>query len=107
MRKKTHKISYIRKSFARKSRVSLPFAVAALICCIASLGISAYRQGNGDVNVAAWGVSSMIFAVISLLYSVSAFLEKEMNYLLAKISLGISGVLLVIWVSVVVVGVFG
>lgn len=105
MQKKTRRISYIKKPFAGKSLVSLPFGLAALVCFAVSLGISARMQGNGDVSVAAWGLSSIIFAVISLVYSVSAFLEKERNYILAKISLGLSAVLLVFWVSAVVVGV--
>lgn len=107
MRKKQHRISYIRKPFARKSLISFPFSMAALICGLVSLGISAHMQGQGEVNVAAWGLSSIIFAVISLCYSVTALLEKEMNYLLAKISLGISGVLLVFWTCLVLVGLIG
>lgn len=107
MQKKPRRISYIRKPFARRGFVSFPFAIAALFCCIASLGISTYLQGNGDVNVAAWGLSSIIFAVVSLVYSAMSFLEKERNYILAKISLGVSAVLVVFWLCLVIVGLVG
>ncbi|MCI6888215.1 MAG: calcium:proton exchanger, partial [Lachnospiraceae bacterium] len=62
MPKRQHRISYIKKPFAKKSLVSLPFACVALAAGAVSLIISAYHQGNGDVNVAAWGFSSMVFA---------------------------------------------
>lgn len=107
MQKKPHKISYVKKPFARRSRISFPFALAALGCCIASLGISARLQGNGDLDVAAWGVSSMIFSVISIVYAGTSFLEKEMNYILSKISLTISAALLVFWIGLLLVGLLG
>lgn len=104
MQKKIRKISYIKKPFARKSFISLFFGFVAFVCCMVSLGISISMQGNGDVRVAAWGLSSIIFSAVSLVYSFSSFLEKEMNYILAKISLLVSAVLLVFWISAVVVG---
>lgn len=107
MPKRQHRISYIRKPFARKSLVSLPFSCLALAGCVVSLAISVYHQGNGDVNVAAWGFSSIVFAVISLLYSAASFVEQEKNYILSKISLIISAVLLVFWVCMLIVGLIG
>lgn len=101
------KISYIKKPFARKSLVSLPFALLALASCVVSLAISVHHQGSGDINVAAWGVTSMIFGVIALCYSITSFVEQEKNYILAKISLAISSLLLVFWICMVVVGLVG
>lgn len=107
MRRRTRRISYIKKPFARKSFVSIGFLLAALLCAAASFAISVSFQGNGDVEIAAWGLSSMIFTVVSLVYAVSSFLEKEMNYLLAKISLAVSGLLLALWLGVLVLGFLG
>ena len=104
MQKRQRKISYIKKPFARGSRISLPFAAVSLACFVMSLVISVRHQGNGDVNAAAWGFSSIVFAVISLVYSVASLMEKEMNYILSKISLGISGVLLVCWICMTIAG---
>lgn len=105
MQKKPHKISYIKKPFARKSFAGLSFAAVALVSGLVSLGISIRMEGNGGLNIAAWGLSSMIFAVVSLLYSATSFLEKEKNYLLSKIGLGIGAVLLVFWICVVIMGI--
>lgn len=107
MPRRQRKISYIKKPFARKSFVSLPFALLALASCVVSLAISMYHQGNGDINVAAWGVTSMVFDVIALCYSITSFVEQEKNYILSKISLVISSLLLVFWICMVVVGLVG
>lgn len=101
------KISYIRKPFAARSLTSLLFAVVALACGIASLSISVALQGQGGVNVAAWGLSSMICSVIALVWGLLSFLDKEKNYLLAKIGTGTGAVLAVFWVCLVIVGLLG
>lgn len=106
MRRDKQKISYIRKPFARKSFVGLPFAVAALACCAVSLFLSMRLQGNGGVDVAAWGLSSMIFSVVALVYGILSFMEKEMNYILAKIAVGIGAALLIFWICLTIVGLF-
>lgn len=107
MRKNKQKISYIKKPFAGKSFVALGFAAAALACCMVSIGLSIRQQGNGDMNVAAWGLSSIIFSVVALVYGLLSFLEKEKNYILAKISIGVGGLLLVLWFCLVLVGLLG
>lgn len=101
---KGKRISYIKKPFARRSLVSLPFAVAGLLCCLVSLTLSVRLEGNGGANMAAWGFSSIVFTLIGLGYGLTSFLEKEMNYILAKIGTGISGLLLVFWLCLVIVG---
>lgn len=106
MRRKNHKISYIRKPFARKSFFCLPLAAAALVFGIVSLVLSVRMQGNGEINVAAWGLSSILFAVAALAYGMTSFLEREMNYILSKIGIGISAALLVFWVCMIIVGLF-
>lgn len=107
MRRKNNKISYIRKPFARKSFICLPLSAAALVFGIVSLALSIRMQGNGEINVAAWGLSSMLFAAAGLIYGLLSFLEREMNYILSKIGIGISGVLLVFWIGIIVVSVVG
>lgn len=104
MPRKQRRISYIKKPFARNSVYSLGFAAVTLLACVVSIVLSVGNQGNGEVNVAAWGLTSIIFAVVSVHYGVSSFLEKEMNYILSKISLTISGILLLFWVIMIIIG---
>ncbi len=107
MKNRNRKISYIKKPFARNSFYCLPLSVLALMFLGVSLYLSVRMQGNGQMNVAAWGLSSMLFAVAGLCYGLSSFLEKEMNYILSKIGVVISGILLVCWVFVIIIGLAG
>ncbi|MCC8127067.1 MAG: calcium:proton exchanger [Clostridiales bacterium] len=105
MKDKGFKISYVKKPFADKSRYSLGTSLLALIFAGVSLGLSVAHEGQGELNIAAWGVSSMIFAVAALGYGALSFVEQEKNYLLSKIGMGISGCLLIFWASMLIAGV--
>ncbi len=104
MRKENQKISYIKKPFARRSFVSLGTTLVALFCCVMSLWLSIRMQGNGGLNTAAWGLSSLLFSCAGLGYGVTSFMEKECNYVLARVGAGISGVLALFWICMVIVG---
>ena len=104
MAKGPRKISYIKKPLARRSIWSTAASAVALVCCGMSLGISVRMQGSGGLNVAAWGLSSLLFAIVGLCYGTTAFLEAEKNYILAKISTGVSGTLTVFWLCMILVG---
>lgn len=55
MARKKYKISYIRKPFAKRSLICLPLAFLSLVLCIVSMTLSVRLQGQGGLNVAAWG----------------------------------------------------
>ena len=73
-----NKVSYIKKPFAKNSFVAAGLAAAAL------------------------GFCSIIIAVSAVVYGAFAMMEKEKNYLLAKISLAAAGILLFVWVLMIV-----
>ncbi|MGL5435804.1 MAG: calcium:proton exchanger [Lachnospiraceae bacterium] len=104
MERRKHKISYVKKPFAKKSLLSLVMSVTALILCVISLYLSIAMQGNGDINVGAWGLSSFIFTAASLIYGGLSFMGQEMNYILAKISIGLSGLLMLFWICMLIIG---
>ena len=91
-----NKVSYIKKPFAKNS------FVAALVFYAAAISFSYYTQGNAPLAAAALGFCSIIIAVSSVVYGVFAMMEKEKNYLLAKISLAAAGILLLVWVLMIV-----
>lgn len=107
MQERQFKISYIKKPFAKKSLICLPVAVAAMIFCAVSLYLSIKMEGNGGLNVGAWGLSSLLFAVAGLVYGGLSFTEKEKNYKLAKIGIVISALLVLFWICMVIVGLLG
>lgn len=107
MREHQFKISYIKKPFARRSFICLPLALAALVFCMVSLYLSIRLEGNGELNVGAWGLSSLLFAVVGLAYGGLSFLEKEKNYNLAKAGMVICGLLVLFWLCMIIVGLLG
>lgn len=107
MGKPRHKISYIRKPFAKRSRVCLPLALVSLVLCGVSISMSVGQQGRGGLDVAAWGISSLLFAATALAYGGLSLMEKDKNYLLAKIGIWMSGALVVFWICIVAAGLIG
>ena len=92
-----NKVSYIKKPLAKNS-----FVAAALLFYAAAIGLSYHTQGNAPLAAAALGFCSIIIAVSSVVYGVFAMMEKEKNYLLAKISLAAAGILLLVWALMIV-----
>ena len=84
VRRKKYRISYIRRPLASRSIPATCFAVVALASTIVSLVLSVRAQGNGEENVSAWGFCGIAFTVVTLIYGITAFREKEKNYILAK-----------------------
>lgn len=104
---KGKKVSYIRKPFARRSFLCLGLAVGALI--LGSLGLisSVMSAGDAPLNVAAVCFSSMVVCAVSLGYGMLSFLEKERKYILSKVGVGISGLLLLFWLVLIIIGLKG
>lgn len=79
-------------------------SVVSLALGMISLTLSVRLQGAGELNVAAWGISSFLFAFCSLVYGGLSLFDREGNYLLSKIGMGISGGLLIFWICLIIVG---
>ena len=92
-----NKVSYIKKPLAKNS-----FVAAALLFYAAAIGLSYHTQGNAPLAAAALGFCSIITAVSSVVYGIFAMMEKEKNYILAKICLAAAGILLLVWVLMIV-----
>ena len=97
-----NKVSYIKKPLAKNSFVAAGLVAAALLFYAAAIGFSYHTQGNAPLAAAALGYCSIIIAVSSVVYGVFAMMEKEKNYLLAKISLAAAGILLLVWALMIV-----
>ena len=81
------KVSYIRKPFARRSFMALVLAA-----------------GNAELNVAAVCFCSFLIAIVSLIYGALSFLEKEKKYILSKIGMAVSGLLVIVWAVLIIIG---
>lgn len=99
-----NKVSYIRKPIAKYSFVAAGLAAVSLIMAVAAVWMSYRMQGSAPLSAAALGLCSMLTAVSALIYGIFSFFEKDKNYLLAKISLAVSGVLILGWSIIIVLG---
>lgn len=79
-------------------------AAVSLIMAVAAVWMSYRMQGSAPLSAAALGLCSMLTAVSALIYGIFSFFEKDKNYLLAKISLAVSGVLILGWLIIIVLG---
>ena len=75
---------------------------AAFIFYAVAIGLSYHTQGNAPLAAAALGFCSIITALSSVVYGIFAMMEKEKNYLLAKLCLAAVGILLLVWALMII-----
>lgn len=107
MAQKTKKISYIKKPLAKSGFICLGLSMVAFLLFLAGIGLSVRSQGNIPVGGAAVCFSSFLFAVFGIVYGVASFREEEKNYILAKIGAPVSGILLILWLVLILIGLKG
>ena len=105
MRQIGDKVSYVRNPFARNSYHCLTLAVLGLALGTASMYLSVARAGQGGLNTGAYGFSSLAAALMGLWYGVRSFMEKDRNYILAKIGISICVVLVIVWAVIIITGI--
>ena len=104
---KQKKVSYIRKSFAKRSFLCLGLAVGALALGMIGIISSVMAEGQAQLNVAAVCFCSMLISNVSMVYGVFSFFEKEKKYILSKIGMGISLSLIILWAVLIIIGIKG
>ena len=104
MPRRTHKISYVKKPFAKKSLIAAALTAAAALLCFFALRLSVAAQGNAGLNAAASAFCSLLVSFFAAGYAGLSFLEKDKNYILARISLVLSLILAVFWIGLIITG---
>ena len=104
---KRKKMSYIRKPFAKRSFLSLGLAAGALALGVLGIASSVITAGQAQLNVAAVCFCSLVIAIVSIVYGVLSFFEKEKKYILSKIGLAISGAMVILWAVLIIIGIKG
>lgn len=100
-------MSYIRKPFAKRSFLSLGLAAGALALGVLGIASSVITAGQAQLNVAAVCFCSLVIAIVSIVYGVLSFFEKEKKYILSKIGLAISGAMVILWAVLIIIGIKG
>ena len=106
MRQIGDKVSYVRNPFARHSFGCLGLGLLSLALTAASLYLSVMSAGQGGLNTGACGFSGIVAAAAGIWYGLLAFSEKERNYILARIGIGLEVVLLIVWAVIILTGIF-
>ncbi len=104
---KHKRVSYIRKPFAKRSFLSLGLAIGALALGMIGIVSAVIAEGQAQLNVAAVCFCSLLISFFSLIYGVLSFYENEKKYILSKIGIGISAVVIVFWAVLIIIGIRG
>lgn len=102
-----NRVSYVKKPLAKRSLISIGLMVAAVFLLVLGLAEAVQTQGQAGLRVAAMGFCSILVGLFAIWYGVTAFLEKEKNYILARIGISVSGGLLVVWLVMIIIGLRG
>ncbi len=98
-----NKVSYIKKPYSKYGFVALGLSAASLILSAGAVYLGYYTMGNAPLSAGALGFSSMLSAAVGVAYGFFSCLEKEKNRLFGKISLTVSGVILLIWLVMIII----
>ena len=101
-----NRISYVKNPLARNSFLCLGLGIISLGLGAAAMCISVAAAGQGGLNTGALGFSSLLAALFSLWYGFLSFREKDRNYILARIGASLGGVLVIVWLVIIITGIF-
>ncbi len=102
-----NRVSYVRKPLAKRSLYSLGFLVIAIALGAYGIYGGVTTNGQAALNSAAFGLSSILFAVTALWYGIISFLEEEKKYIIARITVVLSSLVLAGWVITIIMGIRG
>ncbi|MDY6286062.1 MAG: hypothetical protein ACOYBK_02535 [Bilifractor sp.] len=102
---KKRRYSFIEKDDNRKSRRSLCLTAVSGVMTIILFMYSSSRAGDVGSVAGTFGLIAAVFALIAFVYGVQALSGGEEKQRLAVISTVLSGVVLIIWFGVCLLGI--
>lgn len=101
------RVSYVRKPFARRSKMSIILTAAALLLGGGGIYVATATQGQATLTHGAMGFCSIFLSAVAIWYGGISFLEDDKNYILAKLGIGISILMLAAWAFIIFIGLGG
>lgn len=101
------RVSYVRKPFARRSRMSVLLAAAALALGGWGLFKAVKTQGQAPLVCGAMGLCSILLSIVAVWYGGISFLEDDKNYVLAKLGIALGVLMLAGWAVIIKIGLGG
>lgn len=102
--KNENKINYMRIPLAKNSWISFLYSIIAFFLSYLAIRISILLKGNTELYIVAIIFSSLIFSISSLFYIHRSFKEKQVKQILSYISLFLSGIQIVLWLIIMIIG---
>ena len=96
-----NRVSYVRKPLAKHSLWAAGFLAVSILFGAAGIYGGVVTQGQAALQAAAFGLCSMVLAITAVWYGGLSFMEKEKNYLLARIVMVIGIAVLLGWLFAV------
>ena len=97
-------VNDVRKPLAKRGFYAIGATGVSLVFFGSVLGLAVKSQGHVPLNVSAMAFSSFLFALCGLFFGMRALFEKEKNYILAKLSIFLDGLLVLVWLIVMGIG---
>ncbi len=101
------RVSYVKKPFAGRSKMSILLTAAALALGGGGIWKAVTTQGQASLTYGAMGFCSIFLSVIAIWYGIISFWEDDKNYILAKLGIGISLLMLAAWTGIITIGLRG
>ena len=98
--------NYIRKKIAPGTWFRVVTAVLSFVLLVSCISISTYMEGNGPLMIGAMGISSVIMAFYTVFNSMIFEKDPECNYLPMKVAGIIAGIIVILWVILLILGLF-
>lgn len=101
------RVSYVKKPLARRSLMSIGLAFVGMLLFLVGILMAIRARGQAELYVAAIGFCSMLLSAVAVFYGVISYMEKEKNYILAKIGIGAGGTVVLVWFIMIIAGMRG
>ena len=103
-KKRSKYVNYIRKPLAKGGFYAAGITAVGLVLFVSVNAMSVNSRYNVPLNLSSMAFSSLLFALCGLIYGIRAMWEKEKNYILAKLSVILDGLMILVWVIMLIVG---
>lgn len=102
---KKKRFNYIRKKLAKGTWFRIVITILSFALLVYCIAVSVLMEGKGALNIGAIGLTSVVCALFSVFDMIPRVKDPERNYLPAQLAGFTSGIIVVIWIFLIVVGV--
>lgn len=98
--------NYIRKKIAPGTWFKVMTAILSFVLLVSCIVISTYMEGKGPLFIGAMGISSIIMAIYTVFNSMVFEKDPECNYIPLQVAGIAAGIIVILWVILLLLGLF-